>query len=81
MEMRKTLKGTDALKFTKQFPPVERMVRLVTKFKTGENRFTLIPRKPPPVEGITLSGSRFLMTRNKNFSCSFQSFVTFVSSV
>ncbi len=59
-EWKTLIKGTDAgLKFTKQFPPVEsRMVRLViTKFKTGENRFNVLsfPGKPPPVEGITLS--------------------------
>jgi alpha-L-fucosidase len=42
-----------------QFPSVEsRHVRLViTKFKTGENRFNVLsfPGKPPPLEGVTLS--------------------------
>ena len=51
--------STIGQEFSKQFPPVvARMVRLViTKYKTGENRFNVLsfPGKPPPLEGVTLS--------------------------
>jgi alpha-L-fucosidase len=59
-EWKTLIQCTEAgVKFIKQFPAVEaRMVRLViTKFKTGENRYNVLsfPGKPAPLEGVTVS--------------------------
>jgi alpha-galactosidase len=59
-EWKTIIKGTGiGQEFSMQFPTVEsRMIRLViTKFKTGENKFNVLsfPGVPPPVEGATIS--------------------------
>ncbi|HSN50168.1 MAG TPA: hypothetical protein VLR52_02975, partial [Bacteroidales bacterium] len=68
-EWKTLFKGTTIdSKFSKQFAAVEssKVRMVITKFKTGENKFNVIsfPGVPPPVEGATISEFQVFLTQD-----------------